>query len=361
MSKRQVDRDFWAGKRVFLTGHTGFKGGWLSLWLSDMGAQVTGFSLRSNTDPCLFDVAGVATQIGCSHIGDIRDAELVRKTIEAARPEIVIHMAAQPLVRYSYANPIETYSTNLMGTVHVLDVLRHAPFVKAAIIVTTDKCYENRERAEGYREDEPLGGHDPYSSSKGCAELATSAYQRSYFSAETYAKHGVALASVRAGNVIGGGDWSADRLIPDAFRAFEAHKPLFIRNPGATRPWQHVIEPLAGYLILAEKLFAAGPAFSGAWNFGPTDADTQTVEAVVNLLCAQWGASASWLKEGGEQPHEANFLKLNCAKARQQLGWQPRWDLAVAIEHTVSWQKALQAGQNMRDMMLNQILIHQNS
>lgn len=356
-----VQPAFWRNKRVFLTGHTGFKGSWLSLWLAAMGAEVTGFALAPDTDPCIFDVAGVAAQIKKSIFGDIRQAQVLRDAVAAARPEIVIHMAAQPLVRYSYAHPVETYATNVMGTVHLLEAVRHSPGVKVAVVVTTDKCYENKERAAGYREDEPMGGYDPYSSSKGCAELVVSAYQRSYFGRETYSQHGLALASARAGNVIGGGDWSIDRLIPDAIKAFEANQPLMIRNPGATRPWQHVLEPLAGYLILAQELFDRGPAFTGGWNFGPADADALPVEAVVNLLINKWGTPASWCQDGEPQPHEAHFLKLDCTKANQQLGWYPKWDLATAIDLIVGWQRAFRDGRNMRDLTLSQIEIYQRS
>jgi len=241
-----VNPSFWSGKRVFLTGHTGFKGGWLSLWLTSMGAKVTGYSLAPNTKPSFFEVAKVQSELEKSHIADIRDLDALKKAMADAKPEIVIHMAAQPLVRYSYVNPVETYATNVMGTVHVLESIRSLSSVRAAVIVTTDKCYENKEWAWGYRENEPMGGYDPYSNSKGCAELVTSAYRQSYFSPEKYNQHRVAIASARAGNVIGGGDWSEDRLIPDAIKAFAANQPLIIRNPLATRPWQHVLEPLSG-------------------------------------------------------------------------------------------------------------------
>ncbi|MBU6362515.1 MAG: CDP-glucose 4,6-dehydratase, partial [Chloroflexi bacterium] len=264
----QVEPAFWHGKNVFLTGHTGFKGGWLALWLAAMGAKVTGYALAPNTTPNLFTSAQIETTLAHSHIADLRDANAVLAAIQAAKPEIVIHMAAQPLVRYSYDHPLETYATNVMGTAHVLDAVRNTPGVRAVVVVTTDKCYENREWVWAYRENEPMGGYDPYSSSKGCAELVSAAYRQSYFSPTRYSDHGVALATARAGNVIGGGDWSADRLIPDAIRAFEAQQALVIRNPLATRPWQHVLEPLAGYLVLAQALYEQGPRFNGAWNFG---------------------------------------------------------------------------------------------
>jgi CDP-glucose 4,6-dehydratase len=356
-----VEPSFWKAKRVFLTGHTGFKGGWLSLWLASMGAKVTGYALAPNTAPNFFEVAQVQSDLEQSHIADIRDLEKLQKAMADAKPEIVIHMAAQPLVRYSYANPVETYATNVMGTVHVLESIRHVDSVRAAVIVTTDKCYENKEWAWGYRENEPMGGYDPYSNSKGCAELVTSAYLQSYFPPEKYAKHQVAVASARAGNVIGGGDWSDDRLIPDAIKAFEANETLIIRNPLATRPWQHVLEPLSGYLILAQALYQAGAKFDGAWNFGPRDDDARTVQEVINLLIKNWGSIASWTQDQSEQPHEAHSLKLDCSKARQYLNWVPRWTLEKAIQNITQWHKAHQQQNNIREMSLKQIADYQNS
>ncbi len=349
---------FWKGKRVFLTGHTGFKGGWLSLWLSSMGAKVTGYALAPNTNPNFFEVAKVAEDLEQSHIADIRDLERLQKAIADAKPEIVIHMAAQPLVRYSYVNPVETYATNVMGTVHVLESIRNVDSVRAAVIVTTDKCYENKEWAWGYRENEPMGGYDPYSNSKGCAELVTSAYRQSYFPVEEYAKHQVAIASARAGNVIGGGDWSEDRLIPDAIKAFETRKALIIRNPLATRPWQHVLEPLSGYLILAQALYERGPQFDGGWNFGPRDEDARPVQEVINLLIKNWGSLASWQQDQSEQPHEAHSLKLDCSKARQYLNWTPRWGLEQAIEKIAQWQKGFRGDMNMKALSLEQIKLY---
>ena len=356
-----VNPSFWNCKRVFLTGHTGFKGGWLSLWLASMGAKVTGYALAPNTTPNYFEVAGVQGDLEQSHIADIRDLEKLQKAMADARPEIVIHMAAQPLVRYSYANPVETYATNVMGTVHVLESIRALDCVRVVVVVTTDKCYENKEWAWGYRENEPMGGHDPYSNSKGCAELVTSAYRQSYFSPEKYTQHGVAVASARAGNVIGGGDWSEDRLIPDAIKAFEAKEALMIRNPLATRPWQHVLEPLSGYLVLAQALYQKGAQFDGGWNFGPRDDDARSVQEVVNLLIQNWGSAASWTQDQGEQPHEAHSLKLDCSKARQYLNWAPKWSLEQAIEKITQWQQAHQQQGNMHEMSLNQIAIYQNS
>jgi len=356
-----MDPSFWKSKHVFLTGHTGFKGGWLSLWLSSMGAKVTGYALAPNTIPSFFEVAKVADDLEQSHIADICDLEKLQKAMADAKPEIVIHMAAQPLVRYSYANPVETYATNVMGTVHVLESIRSLDCVRAVVVVTTDKCYENKEWAWGYRENEPMGGHDPYSNSKGCAELVTSAYRESFFSPKKYADHQVAIASARAGNVIGGGDWSEDRLIPDAIKAFEAQEALRIRNPLATRPWQHVLEPLSGYLVLAQALYEKGTHFDGGWNFGPRDEDARSVQEVINLLIKNWGSVASWIQDQSEQPHEAHSLKLDCSKARQHLNWVPRWTLERAIENITQWQQAHQQQGNMHEMSLKQIASYQNS
>ena len=353
MTGAKIDPAFWAGKRVLLTGHTGFKGSWLSLWLSFMGAKVTGYALPPNTEPNLFDVLGIEQLISHSQFADIRDLAELQKAMSKAEPQIVIHMAAQPLVRYSYEYPVETYATNVMGTVNVLEAVRTCPSTRSVVVVTTDKCYENRERHEGYKEEEAMGGFDPYSSSKGCAELVTAAYRRSYFSNNANTK--CAIASARAGNVIGGGDWSVDRLIPDAIKAFEAGQALMIRNPLATRPWQHVLEPLSGYLVLAQALYEKGNAFASAWNFGPIDEDARSVKDVVNLLISQWGSLATWQKEGSEQPHEANLLKLDCSKAEQLLPWTPKWRLEMAIEKIVQWQKAFQDNSDMKKISLAQI------
>lgn len=361
MKSAKVNSSFWSGKRVFITGHTGFKGGWLSLWLTSMGAKVTGYGLAPNTEPNFFEAVKIEASIEKSHISDIRDLEGLQKAMLVAKPEIVIHMAAQPLVRYSYVNPVETYSTNVMGTVHVLESIRVLDFVRAAVVVTTDKCYENEGRDLGYREDEPMGGYDPYSSSKGCAELVTSAYRQSYFSPEKFNQHHVAVASARAGNVIGGGDWSEDRLIPDAIKAFEANQVLMIRNPLATRPWQHVLEPLSGYLVLAQALYEQGAKFNGGWNFGPRDDDARPVQEVIDLLIKSWGSAASWVQDKSEQPHEAHSLKLDCSKAREYLAWAPKWDLENAIQNITDWHRAYQEAENMRELSLNQINQHQNS
>lgn len=351
----KVDPQFWSGKKVFLTGHTGFKGGWLTIWLASMGAKITGYSLSSVTNPNLFEVANIAILCEYSHIGDIRELDSLRNALVEASPDIVIHMAAQPLVRYSYANPVETYATNVMGTVHVLEAIRSCSSVKAVVIVTTDKCYENKEWEWGYRENEPMGGYDPYSSSKGCVELVTAAYRQSFFPEKDYGSHQVAIATARAGNVIGGGDWSEDRLVPDAIAAFEADKVLMIRNPLATRPWQHVLEPLSGYLVLAQALYKKGPAYNGAWNFGPQDSDARSVQDIIELLISQWGAPAAWKQDGAAQPHEAHFLKLDCSKAKQAFDWNARWTLEEAIEAIVEWQQAFHRGEDLLTITRKQI------
>lgn len=349
LNNMSVTPSFWQGKNVLLTGHTGFKGSWLSLWLQSLGAQVSGLALPPPTTPDLFTQARVGEGMN-SHIGDIRDYATVRELMDKVKPEIVIHMAAQPLVRLSYAEPIETYATNVMGTVHVLDAARHSGTVRAIVNVTTDKCYENKEWMWGYREDEPMGGHDPYSNSKGCAELVTSAYRRSFMK-----QQGIALASARAGNVIGGGDWAQDRLIPDILRAFERHQAVVIRNPHGTRPWQHVLEPLSGYLALAEKLYTEGQAWAEGWNFGPHEDDARPVQWIVERMVNKWGEDASWHIDGGEHPHEANFLKLDISKVKCRLGWHPRWNLDQALEHIITWHRAWLAKDDARALCLAQI------
>jgi CDP-glucose 4,6-dehydratase len=353
-----VNPAFWQGKRIFLTGHTGFKGGWLSLWLQQLGAQVTGYALPAPTQPSLFETARVAEGMS-SVIGDIRDGSELAAAMRSAAPEIVIHMAAQPLVRRSYVDPVETYSTNVMGTVHLLEAVRQTPSVRAVVNVTTDKCYENKEWVWAYRENEPMGGYDPYSNSKGCAELVSSAYRSSFFNPEKYAQHRVALATARAGNVIGGGDWAADRLIPDILTAYAQGKPVVIRSPGAIRPWQHVLEPLRGYLTLAERLHAQGPSFAEAFNFGPRSDDTQPVEWIVRQLAALWGDGASWKIDAGEHPHEATVLKLDISKAAHRLAWQPQLNLEQALGLTVDWARGLQRGDDLRALTLTQINTYQ--
>lgn len=345
---------FWKGKRVLLTGHTGFKGSWLSLWLQSMGAQVIGYALAPPSNPSLFEVAGVGTGM-TSIIGDIRDLEHLRKVFSEHKPEVVIHMAAQALVRYSYVEPVETYSTNVMGTVNLLEMVRGTKSVKVVVNVTSDKCYENKEWEWGYRENEAMGGYDPYSNSKGCAELVTAAYRNSYFHPEKYGGHGVAIASARAGNVIGGGDWAEDRLIPDVMRAITQGKPVNIRNPHSIRPWQHVLEPLSGYLVLAQKLYEEGANYAEGWNFGPNDEDAKPVQWIVEKLTKTWGEGASWVVDGGDHPHEAHYLKLDCSKAKARLAWSPRWHLEDALGAIIDWQRAYRDKKDMRELTLCQI------
>ena len=341
--------DFWRGKRVFLTGHTGFKGSWLALWLQALGADLAGLSLAPPSGPSLFEAGRVQNGM-VSNLGDVRDLKAVVEAMKTHRPEIVIHMAAQPLVRFSYTDPVETYATNVMGTVHVLDAARRVDSIRCIINVSTDKCYENREWVWGYREDEAMGGHDPYSNSKGCSELVTSAYRRSFFQ-----EGGAALASARAGNVIGGGDWATDRLVPDILRAFERHEPVRIRNPQSTRPWQHVLEPLSGYLTLAERLWTGKQEFAEGWNFGPRDDDSQPVSWIVERMAEAWGQDARWQIENGKHPHEANYLKLDISKAKHRLGWQPRWSLERSLGEVISWHRAWLDGHDVRAMCLTQI------
>lgn len=352
--KSDINPAFWQGKRVFVTGHTGFKGSWLCLWLEKLGAVVQGYALDPPTDVSLFEQARVATGMQ-SQISDIRDSEALASSMIRFQPEIVIHMAAQPLVRLSYAEPVETYSTNVMGTVHLLEAVRKSKSARAVVNVTSDKCYDNKEWVWGYREDEPMGGYDPYSSSKGCAELVASAYRNSYFNNVRYAEHGVALASCRAGNVIGGGDWADDRLIPDILRAFEKNIPVVVRNPHAIRPWQHVLEPLSGYLLMAERLFDHGPAFAEGWNFGPNDSDARPVDYIADKLVTLWGEQVCWQLDGTDQPHEAGYLKLDCSKARQRLKWEPRWHLDETLARIVKWHKAWLNHDDMRQYTINEI------
>ena len=346
----KVNPHFWKGKRVFVTGHTGFKGSWLSLWLQLMGAEVKGFSLAPPTQPALFEVAKVGDNMQ-TEIGDIRNLQQLSQSIRAFNPDVLLHLAAQPLVRLSYKEPVDTYSTNVMGTVNVLEAARYAPQLKSVVIITTDKCYENREWEWGYRENEPMGGHDPYSNSKGCAELVVSAYRRSFF----YTNDTTAVASARAGNVIGGGDWADDRLIPDILRAFEQQQPVIIRNPLSTRPWQHVLEPLSGYLVLAERLYNEGNAFAEGWNFGPKDDDCQPVQWILEKMVQFWGEGARYEWDKSEQPHEANFLKLDCSKAATRLKWHPQWRLADTLEKIVHWHRAWLRGADMQTHCLYEI------
>lgn len=349
MESLGISRAFWRDKRVFLTGHTGFKGSWLALWLTDMGAQVHGYALPAPSDPSLFAVCGLQAHLGTSTIADIRDAASLAQTMQGIRPDIVLHLAAQALVRYSYVAPLETYEVNVMGTANLLEAVRQTPGVKAVVNVTSDKCYENREWVRPYRENEAMGGSDPYSSSKGCAELVTAAYRRSYL-----AVAGIQVASARAGNVIGGGDWAADRLIPDFLRASDAGKTLIVRSPQATRPWQHVLEPLAGYLTLAERLCTQGGEYAEAWNFGPQETGARTVQWMVERLCARV-PGAAWERDSAPQPQEASYLNLDSSKANSRLGWHPRWDLESALEKTLNWHEAWKRGADMRATSLAQI------
>jgi CDP-glucose 4,6-dehydratase len=346
----KVNPAFWQGKKVFLTGHTGFKGGWLALWLQSMGARVKGFALEPPTSPALFLEAHVADGME-SQIGDIRDLAAIATSLIAFDPDVLLHLAAQPLVRLSYREPVETYSTNVMGTVHVLEAARPCKNLRAIVNVTTDKCYENREWIWGYRENEPMGGHDPYSSSKGCSELVSAAYRSSFFDNPDTAW----LASARAGNVIGGGDWADDRLIPDILRAFEQRQPVVIRSPKATRPWQHVLEPLSGYLILAEKLYTEGGDYAQGWNFGPRDADVRPVEWILNHMVSTWGQGATWQLDPGSQSHEAQLLKLDISKAASKLSWQPRWSLDRALLSIIEWHQCWLNKGNARQKTLDQI------
>jgi CDP-glucose 4,6-dehydratase len=340
---------FWQGRRVFVTGHTGFKGSWLSLWLRAMGADVHGYALAPPTEPSVFAIARVSEAVASSTIADIRDYEALHAALGRARPEVIFHLAAQPIVRDSYARPVETYAVNVMGVVHLLEAVRQIGGVRTLVNVTTDKCYENREAPEPYREQEPMGGHDPYSSSKGCSELVTAAYRRSFL-----AEAGVAVATARAGNVIGGGDWAKDRLVPDVLRALDAGTTLLVRSPEAIRPWQHVLEPLSGYLALAERLHAEGRSFAEAWNFGPAEDDVRTVGWVVEHLASRH-SGISWTHDASPRPHETGCLTIDSGKARARLRWRPRWGLSDALDRTLEWHVEWRVGRDMRDVTLGQI------
>lgn len=356
METMDLSSQFWRGKRVLLTGHTGFKGSWLTLWLRSMGAEVTGFALDPGTEPSLFELAGVAEGINDQR-GDLRDLGALLELIADSRPEIVLHLAAQPLVREGYRDPLGTYSSNVMGTLNLLEAIRQVGGVRACVLVTTDKVYANQEWQWPYRENEPLGGHDPYSSSKACCELLAQSYAASFFSTERYAEHGMALATARAGNVLGGGDFAAERLIPDVLKAWSGGEPVTLRNPQAVRPWQHALEPLAGYLLLAAGLYQQGPTFVGAWNFGPGEADMCSVGEVVELLARRWVQSPGLRIEPSEL-HEAGLLRLDSSRARQSLGWKPRWSLQQCLERTLDWHMAWKAGENMREVTLNQLNLY---
>jgi CDP-glucose 4,6-dehydratase len=350
-----VNCSFWEGKRVLITGHTGFKGSWLSLWLQFLGSDVLGYALEPPTEPSLFKLAGIADGM-TSLTGDIRDEDHLQQIIAEYQPEIVFHMAAQALVLESYKNPVATYATNVMGTVHLLESVRQVRGIRAVVIVTSDKCYENREWVWPYRECDPLGGYDPYSSSKGCAEIVTAAYRRSFFNSDSYSDRMTGVASARAGNVIGGGDWSKDRLVPDVLRSLMNGEALIIRKRSAIRPWQHVLEPLNGYLTLAEHLYRDPPGFSEAWNFGPLESGVKPVSSVVDQLTSLWGSNDSCTPDSTRGAHEDNYLMLDCSKAHARLGWKPLIDLRTALHWTVDWAKSFQANADMRDVTERQIV-----
>lgn len=353
-----MTRDFWQGKRVLVTGHTGFKGCWLVLWLRRLGAEVTGYALDPPISPSLFELTNSERNIS-STLGDIGDLDALNRCLSDAQPEIVFHLAAQSLVKASYGDPVETFRVNVMGTVNLLEAVRQTDSVKAAIIVTSDKCYENQEWLWGYREEDALGGFDPYANSKACAELVTDSFRNAFFTHSDSPAHTAAIASVRAGNVIGGGDWAADRLVPDMIRAFTQAQPVIIRNPRAIRPWQHVLEPLAGYLTLAEKLYINGAVFASGWNFGSPAEDAQPVSWVVERLKSFWGEGASSRLDDTGHPHEANYLKLDCTKARELLHWQPQLNTESALSWTVEWYKAWHLGKDMREVTHHQIACYQ--
>lgn len=351
--------NFWAGRRVLITGHTGFKGSWLSLWLQQMGAVVTGYALEPPTSPSLFEAGAVSDGMQ-SVVGDVRNPVSLSSMMHQARPEIVFHLAAQSLVRVSYAEPVETYSTNVMGTVNLLEAVRNVGGVKAVVVVTSDKCYENREWAWGYRENDPMGGYDPYSSSKGCAELVCASYRSSFFGAAEFARHGVGVATARAGNVIGGGDWAQGRLIPDILNGLAANELVRIRNPQAIRPWQHVLEPLRGYLDLAERLVEHGPEYAEAWNFGPNDEDVKPVKWIVEQMAGLWGGAPRWEVCPGDQLHEATYLKLDISKVRSRIQWRPLLCLTDALKLVVDWTREFNSGADARELCMMQIRAYQS-
>jgi len=353
-----MSETFWRGKRVLLTGHTGFKGSWLALWLQKKGATVMGYALSPASGESLFELAHVGERMD-SVIADIRDLNALRQAVERFSPEIVFHLAAQPLVRLSYVEPVDTFQINVMGTVNLLEAVRKTENCRVVVSITSDKCYENKEWVWGYRETDPLGGHDPYSGSKGCAEIVNAAYRRSFF--EAPGERLVALATARAGNVIGGGDFSRDRLVPDIMSAIVKGKPLNIRSPSAIRPWQHVLEPLAGYMLLAEQLWKHPKEYAQSWNFGPPSEDARPVRWMVEKLNQCWGEGVSWELDAAPTVHEANVLTLDSTKARTSLGWKPRWTLDRALSEIVSWYKAYQRGEPLRDVVLRQIAAYETS
>lgn len=354
-----IDRQFWKNKNVFVTGHTGFKGAWLGLWLNSLGAKVTGYALKPPTEPSLYDLINIDEMVDTT-VADIRDSDALQKAMAGSKAEIVIHMAAQPLVRESYQNPADTYAINVMGTVNLFEAVRRSKNVRAVVNVTTDKCYENKEWVWGYRENEPLGGYDPYSNSKACSELVTAAYRSSFFNLKDYASHHVAIASARSGNVIGGGDWATDRLIPDCIRALLQEERIMIRNPHSIRPWQHVLEPLSGYMELAQKLYEDGVNYAEGWNFGPNNIDAKPVGWIVEKLCSKWGGKAAYSIDTGCHPHEAHYLKLDCSKAKTKLNWYPRWSIEQALDKVIEWSLAYQAKADLRALCVEQIHEYDN-
>jgi len=359
MSAESINNEFWKDKRVFITGHTGFKGAWLCLWLQSLGAKVTGFALNPPSETNLFEVAKVKSGMK-SILGDVRDAALLQQSLLEAKPDIVFHLAAQALVLHSYQDPVETYSTNIMGTVNVLEAVRKSTTVKSVVIVTSDKCYDNKEWHWGYRENDPMGGYDPYSSSKGCAELVTESYRNSFFNPQKYQEHGVAIASARAGNVIGGGDWAENRLIPDLVKAFTKGEPVKLRNPASVRPWQHVLEPLNAYMLLAQRLFEEGKSYAEAWNFGPNESDTKSTGWLVEHLASYWKQGASYqMQPEDDAAHEALYLRLDCSKARSKLGWYPVWSIEDAIVNVADWYQAYLRNEDMQAFSLKQIQQYQ--
>jgi CDP-glucose 4,6-dehydratase len=353
-----IDRDFWSGRKVFITGHTGFKGAWLCVWLESLGAHVSGYALEPPTTPSLFDSASLHSRLYRATTGDVRNLAELKAALRSAEPEIVFHLAAQPLVIESYRDPVGTYQTNIMGTVNLFEAVRSSLSVRAVVNVTTDKVYENREWVWGYRENDPLGGYDPYSNSKACSELVTSAYRNSFFNEAQNGTHRVAIATARSGNVVGGGDWARDRLVPDCIRAFSNREKILIRYPQSTRPWQHVLEALAGYMKLARSLVEGGARFSGAWNFSPDPDDARSVAWVVEKLGALWGRDAGYIVDAKDDLHEAAVLALDNAKAREYLGWKPRWDIEEALALTVQWFSGFHSGKDAYNLCRAQIDAH---
>lgn len=354
--ENMVNKDFWQGKKVLITGHTGFKGSWLCMLLNSLGAEISGYSLEPPTKPSLYKLCNIDSFVS-STIADIQDFDNLLRKIDHEKPEIIIHMAAQSLVRFSYNEPLLTYQTNVIGTVNLFEAVRISKIKSTHVIVnvTTDKCYENKEWIWPYRENEPLGGYDPYSNSKACSELVTSAYRNSFFNPQEYSKHNMGIATARAGNVIGGGDWAADRLIPDCIRAILHDEKIIIRSPHSIRPWQHVLEPLSGYLRLAEKLSSNGVAFSESWNFGPNDDDAKSVEWIVRILCNKWGNNASYKIDNNANAHEATYLKLDCSKAKEKLNWHSHWNLNKALDSIIEFTRAFKKGNDLRVLCIGQI------